>query len=766
MKAPKRASTTLLVSTLGLCFLSVALISVVSLVSVQRSARADVTELADALLERAGSQFFFYLSQSRRIAYEVYEDDSVRALASQETWNARLTLYVHDYLDDVTVVHDYIHSVAVSTRSRIIASSTQESFEPDRYPALSAIAAESQPLAPVPRKQTAANGRVRNILTLYYHGFGYRDAPADRFAFVSVNADLVSLYIGSAPGTTIAVADSAGVVLAASEPGLIGTVLPPAGSDHDVMLAAIGDVAPLGPESTFVRTASWREGRYRGVYIGEASVFMGPTNKILVSIGVGTLVVGGIATAFVLWLLRALYRPISSVFDAGAETLGSIGAQDQLQSIADRVISHLDDLHRVGKQLLTVEETSFIRRMLLTAAPISEDVVAAELMKAELAVPGESPLVQVIVLRLDGATKFVAGTTFSRIRTLFTELRADTDVVFRDICRTQLVEMADDQLAVLCFFWREEPASEELVRNGILTMLDHINRTYGLTVTAGISSRATRFQDLRSAYMEACNLSSYRLLLGSNRLISGADVGDRKHDALRNGQIRSLIEDLSADTLRGDSEAFQARTEELFVQLGEYAYPEILAVAAEVAFSISNLRVAGSWDETGAQVRYVDIYDQLSMAESMNELVEVVHRIHQRVIGNLRSLRTEASDHLITVALAYVREHQDDPMLSASSVAEQLGITPQYFSQIFHRATGKSFPQLLNDLRLQTAYGLFQSKKRMSVQDVYRAAGYRSRNHFTALFKAKYGVTPSQMRRRSLALTSERASTDREKEHI
>jgi AraC-like DNA-binding protein len=765
MKAIKHASTSLLLSTLMVCVLSVALIGAVSLVSVRRSARDDVTELADALLDRAGAQFSFYLSQARRIAYEVFEDTIVKALGEEDDADPRLVVYVNDYLHDTLVLHDYIHAVSVSTPTRLVAARTHESFESDSYSALMSAIYGLRPFMPIPRRRFAVNGRQRNILTLYYHGFGYVDAPAERFVFVSIDADRVSSFLGGAEKATIVITDAGGIILAASSPELIGRKLPDATSDSDAVLSAISRSVPINADSPFVRAASWREGRLKGVYIGEASVFTPTTTTVMITISLAVIGVCALATGLVLWLARTLYLPISSVFDAGAETIGAIGPKDKLTSIADRIVAHLDDLSKAGKLLLTVEETSFLRRLLVSVAPMSKEVVTDELIKSELVQPGESFVVQIVVLRVDDSRRFVAGSTFSTIRSLFASLRADTDVIFRDLCTTQVVEMADNHLAILCFLDAEHADIEAVVRSGLRILLEHVPRTYQVSVTAGVSKAFDQIQDLRMAYQFAYGLTNYRLLLGPGRIITAADIGARRSDALRDEKIKRLIVDLAETTRSCDSVKFQVNVDTLFELLQEYAYLEILSVVTELAYSLSNMRIVGLRNGHAARVRYVDLYDQLSMAENLEELNEVITRIHHRVVQNLEEVRTQASDHIIHEGLAYIRANQDDPMLSASNVAEQIGITPQYFSQIFHRATGKSFPHHLNDLRLQKAYELFRTDKRATVQTVCRTVGYSSRNHFTALFKAKYAVTPSQMRRRSLDLVGGQDPVRRKEEH-
>ena len=94
--------------------------------------------------------------------------------------------------------------------------------------------------------------------------------------------------------------------------------------------------------------------------------------------------------------------------------------------------------------------------------------------------------------------------------------------------------------------------------------------------------------------------------------------------------------------------------------------------------------------------------------------------------------------------VAYINAHCADK-LSLRDIAARFYLNPAYLGRIFKRYTGTSFNEYLVDCRIQLAKQLLRESTH-SVTEVAGLAGYDDTNHFTRLFKAKTGQTPSEYR--------------------
>lgn len=88
-----------------------------------------------------------------------------------------------------------------------------------------------------------------------------------------------------------------------------------------------------------------------------------------------------------------------------------------------------------------------------------------------------------------------------------------------------------------------------------------------------------------------------------------------------------------------------------------------------------------------------------------------------------------------------------DPDFSLERMAEIAGMKPRLISKAVNEVTGKNFSSLIGELRIREACRMLNNldmMRTMKVEGVAEAVGYRSRTHFSKVFKDITGLTPSQ----------------------
>jgi AraC-like DNA-binding protein len=91
--------------------------------------------------------------------------------------------------------------------------------------------------------------------------------------------------------------------------------------------------------------------------------------------------------------------------------------------------------------------------------------------------------------------------------------------------------------------------------------------------------------------------------------------------------------------------------------------------------------------------------------------------------------------------LDYITSHFCDPNLSGSSVAEKLGISQRYLQRLIE-ATGKTFTEHVNELRLDRAFLLLSGGANKRVSDIAFEVGYSDLTNFYRHFRSRFGDTP------------------------
>jgi AraC family transcriptional regulator len=87
-----------------------------------------------------------------------------------------------------------------------------------------------------------------------------------------------------------------------------------------------------------------------------------------------------------------------------------------------------------------------------------------------------------------------------------------------------------------------------------------------------------------------------------------------------------------------------------------------------------------------------------------------------------------------------------DGDIGLASVAEECGLSASYFARSFKRSTGKPPHMWLTDRRVDRAKELIL-KSSLALADVADACGFADQAHFTRVFAANVGTTPSRWRR-------------------
>ena len=116
----------------------------------------------------------------------------------------------------------------------------------------------------------------------------------------------------------------------------------------------------------------------------------------------------------------------------------------------------------------------------------------------------------------------------------------------------------------------------------------------------------------------------------------------------------------------------------------------------------------------------------------------------------------ETEHRLILAAKAYLTSHIPDATLERTALT--VGLSPSYFSRLFHRVTGETFSDFLMRLRMETAARLL-SESDLKLFEVALRAGYDNPKNFSRAFRGYYELTPTQYRDKYWKMGSQQGQT-------
>lgn len=98
-------------------------------------------------------------------------------------------------------------------------------------------------------------------------------------------------------------------------------------------------------------------------------------------------------------------------------------------------------------------------------------------------------------------------------------------------------------------------------------------------------------------------------------------------------------------------------------------------------------------------------------------------------------------------ALDYIRDHLGDKDLSLQTVADQVGISRNYFSRIFKEVMGVNFIDYVTRLRVEKARSLYMNTD-MKIYEIAELVGYSDWHYLYSVYKKQLGHSMSKEKRR------------------
>lgn len=107
--------------------------------------------------------------------------------------------------------------------------------------------------------------------------------------------------------------------------------------------------------------------------------------------------------------------------------------------------------------------------------------------------------------------------------------------------------------------------------------------------------------------------------------------------------------------------------------------------------------------------------------------------------------RDHLEQEILFQVMRYIEEHYRDGSLSA--LAASLDADLYWLSRLIKNASGRTYTELLQEKRLEQASWLL-ARTALSITDISLDVGYSNFSYFYRIFRAKYGCSPREYRRR------------------
>lgn len=715
----------------------------------------DVNSISFLTLSNVSTSFSNLLDLSMQTTYELYRTQNIKLIFS-DTYTPEDMVNSINYLHTVIASNSQLYSIYLFSNNRIRLISGGSYLFEESSEQLSALVKSSSNLRPTPRQLINNNGENLNLITTIYtesedHGSGpyiIVNYKANDF-FNQNNSGFLH------PGQDIIIADKYGKVLAHTVKDMFSHSILSENYFKETMKAS----SDYGSINTFIQDKRsivnyffLNNKAYVILFTSDEGSFFGEILKIRNTIIIFCLIILFLLAVVSVFISYRIYNPISNVFSNIRSLVGNdihnntnISSEVKYFSTAiKKVVEKLNNLEQDSTINFNNLKSDFFRQLLtlpygLTPQEFEEGLIKYKINK------GLNYRYQLFILRVDNYKQF--SDTNSKESILF-HLNSAESILCETLnpyfeCSTFSFEM--EHVIVMAGY---SDNGDEVEASTLLELFkkfqDAILQLFNLKFTIGISEPIPflSVDELRLKYNQTYNLTNYRLIYGKG-LIFRAENLNLIED--KNDKTAPIVESIVTSLKTRSTEQYGANIDLLFDTIKNYSHERILYILFHLAESI--VQITADLQQNNPSYVSENIEHMLLKIkgfEDFSEIKEWFTHLFVQTSEVICGLKNKKSSDLIAEAIKFINEYYSNNTLSASLLADKMGITPQYFSKIFKQFTGLSFPDYINNIRLEKAKDLLMSNPLVSITVVCEKVGYNSASYFATSFTKKFGVPPSK----------------------
>lgn len=289
-------------------------------------------------------------------------------------------------------------------------------------------------------------------------------------------------------------------------------------------------------------------------------------------------------------------------------------------------------------------------------------------------------------------------------------------------------------------FKKELDRKLEMIRQGIEKY-----QTY--TITIGVGHTCKMLTELPSSRKSALNALDYKLMMGNNQIIYISDLEPNSAVTLKfsDSEARIIVRVLKSGATNEFYEYIDAAFNQIAINNDNSSENQLylFELVSQMMITAKELKVDLS------AIEHTEISLLLKLMVEDHPLEHVKHKITvlgEHIMQWGMKTRQVTTENLVSRAKAYIEQEFKDWDLSVQKICEKLNYSPNYFSTVFKKETGKSFMNYLMDRRLEEAKMLLLTTELKSLEIAFEV-GFSSSNYFAYCFKKQLNISPMQYRK-------------------
>ncbi len=311
-------------------------------------------------------------------------------------------------------------------------------------------------------------------------------------------------------------------------------------------------------------------------------------------------------------------------------------------------------------------------------------------------------------------------------------------------CRQLFFEIGLTRCAII-FCFDSSDRGELIAESYLSERVNDIREKDGFLINCGIGNMVQSRPDIKKSYRGACTALMYITLSSEGAVQKLTD----EEDDMGQGLVMEDMSELAGLLKQGSAEKAKAFLEHAFSQIESHSdtrvVPDIKIMLTGILFTcLSAMRQKGVRLEGENFVDYYKVILDDNRLHSLSELKKISFELLHFSLSQIADESNNKKLYLVENAKKIVEERSQEN-LTTQGVADILGLSRNYFGQLFKKEEGCSFSEYLSRVRISKAKKLLQTTT-LKIYEVSELVGIDDSFYFSSLFKKYVGCSPSEFR--------------------
>lgn len=744
----------LLLVYLGTAVMSVLVLAIIMYYWFGNKSTEDILSMNRLMLNSVHAKGDSAISNAEQIAYQVYKHSEFQGLLREEKPSVPELLNTSKFIDTILLTNEEVASVYILRNGKIVMEKTGRGVV-EKESTIIKLAESIPNLTPVVRTVSYITGESGNVISVLFQEVGIGAV------LVTLDSEQVKQTVfnrDERDTSAAAIFDSKGRILLSSnnEPGDIERYHTAYEYlTHEGQLSGSGSRHVKGEKGLIANYIVYENPDWTVLSLMRDNDIIREQSKAMNTIVTVISIILVMLVFISIVVSKRYYLPMTAIFSQIVRSARKTDIPDAKEALNLKVIMNatkslferMNVYESQEEKNIFAMQSQYVQSLLQQSHERDEQEIREGLVELRV-VSNTHDAYLILVIRMNDYagfsernTKTAASLKLNSLANLTLEmLGRDTNSTYVVVDEEHLVFLlqVDPQHAGAL-----EPARLEPV---LMQLRETAKSIWDIGFTAGASRVEQRYKNIASSYQQAYEATNYRLYDGQEPVLyTSAAIIESENVS---ESVRKLEKQLIKDVKQVAKAEFVEHVKEYLNLQRALPYRTTVKLNAQMIHSLFGILDDVIFAQAAKpEYDYASIYNRVLTMESLAELGEWYEDAYERISLAFIAINTSGTSDIVRKIVELTARNYANSTLSANGMADELQITPQYFSKLVKESLGMSFPDYINNLRLTKARELLASHPEMGVKQIYESIGYNNAAYFTALFKKTYGVTPTQYRK-------------------